>query len=103
MGVWTYASVLVGLLLNLICRFYVASQQPVSLLFLTFVKTLVKLLSNACLAFEMCFINSRVGIAKMEPCSNLTGILFQLSWNDVPTYLEQESSIVVTRRKEVKL
>ena len=88
MGVWVYASVLVGLLLNLICRFYVTSQQSVSLLFLTFVKALGKLLSNACLAFEMCFINSRVGIAKMEPCSNLTGILFQLSWNDVPIYLE---------------
>ena len=87
-GVLTYASVLVGLLLNLIFRFYVTSQQPVSLLFLTFVKALGKLLSNACLAFEMCFINSRVGIAKMEPCSNLTGILFQLSWNDVPIYLE---------------
>ena len=87
-GVWTCASVLVALLLNLIRRFYVTSQQPVSLLFLTFVKTLVKLLSNACLAIEVCSINSRVGIAKMEPCSNLTGILFQLIWNDVPTYLE---------------
>ena len=87
-GVWTYASVLVDLLLNLIRRFYVTSQQPVSLLFLTFVKALVKLLSNASLAFELCFINSRVGIAKMEPCSNLSGILFQLIWNDVPTYLE---------------
>ena len=84
MGVWAYASVLVALLLNLIRRFYVTSQQPVSLLFLTFVKTLVKLLSNACLAFEMCFINSRVGIAKMEPCSYLTGILFQLIWNKSP-------------------
>jgi hypothetical protein len=88
MGVWAYASVLVGLLLNLICRFYVTSQQPVSLLFITFVKTLVKLLSKACLAFEMCFINSGVGIAKMDPCSNSSGILFQLIWNDVPTYLE---------------
>ena len=28
-GVWTYASVLVDLLLNLIRRFYVTSQQPV--------------------------------------------------------------------------
>ena len=88
MGVWTYANVQVALFLNLICRFYVTSQQAFSSLFLTFVKALGKLLSNACLAFEMCFINSRVGIAKMEPCSNLSGILFQLSWNDVPTYLE---------------
>jgi len=88
MDVWAYANVQVGLLLNLICRFYAALQQAVSSQILTFVKALVKLLSNACLAFEMCFINSRVGIAKMEPCSNLTGILFQLSWNDVPTYLE---------------
>jgi len=88
MGVLTYTSVLVSLLLSLICRFYAALQQAVSSQILTFVKTLVKLLSNASLAFEMCFINSRVGIAKMEPCSNLAGILFQLIWNDVPTYLE---------------
>ena len=86
--VLTDASVLVGLFLNLICRFYVALQQAFSSHILTFVRALVKLLSNACLAFEMCFINSRVGIAKMEPCSNSSGILFQLIWNDVPTYLE---------------
>jgi hypothetical protein len=87
-GVWAYASVLVDLFLNFICRFYVASQQAFSSLFLSFVKALGKLLSSACLAFEMCFVNSRVGIAKMEPYSNLSGILFQLIWNSVPTYLE---------------
>ena len=88
MGVLTYTSVLVSLLLSLICRFYVALQQAVSSQILTFVKALVKLLSNACLAIELCPINSRVGFAKMEPCSNLAGILFQLIWNDVPYYLE---------------
>ena len=88
MGVLTYTSVLVSLLLSLICRFYAALQQAVSSQILTFVKALVKLLSNACLAIELCPINSRVGFAKMEPCSNLAGILFQLIWNDVPTYLE---------------
>lgn len=88
MDVWAYANVLVSLLLSLICRFYAALQQAVSSQILTFVKALVKLLSNACLAIELCPINSRVGFAKMEPCSNLTGILFQLIWNDVPTYLE---------------
>jgi len=88
MDVWAYANVLVSLLLSLICRFYAALQQAVSSQILTFVKALVKLLSNACLAIELCPINSRVGFAKMEPCSNSSGILFQLSWNDVPTYLE---------------
>jgi len=88
MGVLTYTSVLVSLLLSLICRFYAALQQAVSSQILTFVKALVKLLSNACLAIELCPINSRVGFAKMEPCSNLAGILFQLIWNDVPYYLE---------------
>lgn len=88
MDVWAYANVLVSLLLSLICRFYAALQQAVSSQILTFVKALVKLLSNACLAIELCPINSRVGFAKMEPCSNLSGILFQLIWNDVPTYLE---------------
>ena len=85
MDVWAYANVLVSLLLSLICRFYAALQQAVSSQILTFVKALVKLLSNACLAIELCPINSRVGFAKMEPCSNSSGILFQLSWNDVPT------------------
>ncbi|WP_315379091.1 thioesterase [Hoylesella loescheii] len=32
----------------------------------------------------------------------LSGMLFQLNWNTVPTYLEQGSNLVVTRR-EIKM
>ena len=33
----------------------------------------------------------------------LSGMLFQLNWNIVPTYPEQESNLAVTRRKLNKL
>ena len=33
----------------------------------------------------------------------LSGMLFQLNWNAVPTYLEQESNLAVTKRELKKL
>ena len=33
----------------------------------------------------------------------LSGMLFQLNWNTVPTNLEQESNLAVTRREHKKL
>ena len=33
----------------------------------------------------------------------LSGMLFQLNWNAVPTYLEQESNLAVTRLELKKL
>jgi len=33
----------------------------------------------------------------------LSGMLFQLNWNPVPTYLEQHSILAVTRRELKKL
>ena len=33
----------------------------------------------------------------------LSGMLFQLNWNTVPTYLEQESNLAVIRRELKKL
>ncbi|WP_281642001.1 thioesterase [Hoylesella loescheii] len=33
----------------------------------------------------------------------LSGMLFQLNWNTVPTYLEQESNLAITKRKLKKL
>ena len=33
----------------------------------------------------------------------LSGMLFQLNWNTVPTYLEQESILAVTRQELKKL
>ena len=48
------------------------------------------------------YINRRV-IYDLDVCSMLTGMLFQLNWNAVPTYLEQESNLAVTRRELKKL
>ena len=39
----------------------------------------------------------------LDGCSMLSGMLFQLSWNAVPTYLEQGSILAVTRLKLKKL
>ena len=47
-------------------------------------------------------INRRV-IYVLDSCSMLSGMLFQLNWNAVPTYLEQESILAVTRRELKKL
>jgi len=39
----------------------------------------------------------------MDACSISSGMLFQLNWNPVPTYLEQESNLAVTRQELKKL
>ena len=44
------------------------------------------------------YINRR-GKYVLDGCSMLSGMLFQLSWNAVPTYLEQGSILAVTRRE----
>ena len=48
------------------------------------------------------YINRRVKYL-LDGCSSWVGMLFQLNWNTVPTYLEQESNLAVTRRKQKKL
>ena len=48
------------------------------------------------------YINRRVKHV-LDGCSMLSGMLFQLNWNPVPTYLEQESNLAVTRQKLKKL
>ena len=48
------------------------------------------------------YINRRV-IYHLDTCSMLSGMLFQLNWNTVPTYLEQGSNLAVTRRDVKKL
>ena len=48
------------------------------------------------------YINRRV-IYVLDARSMLSGMLFQLSWNVVPTYLEQESNLAVPRREIKKL
>ena len=47
-------------------------------------------------------INRRVKYV-LDACSMLSGMLFQLNWNAVPTYLEQESNLAVTRLELKKL
>ena len=49
-----------------------------------------------------CQVNRRV-IYVLDGCSMLSGMLFQLNWNAVPTYLEQESNLAVTKRELKKL
>ena|GEM_PF-1385507 len=39
----------------------------------------------------------------LDACSMLSGMLFQLNWNPIPTYLEQRSSLAVTERELKKL
>ena len=39
----------------------------------------------------------------LDGCSMLSGMLFQLNWNPVPTYLEEESNLAVTKRELKKL
>ena len=48
------------------------------------------------------YINRRV-IYVLDTCSMLSGMLFQLNWNAVPTYLEQGSILVVTLQFTQKL
>ena len=48
------------------------------------------------------YINRRV-ICVLDDCSMLSGMLFQLNWITVPTYLEQHSILAVTTRDVKKL
>ena len=48
------------------------------------------------------YINRRVKHV-LDGCSMLSGMLFQLNWNTVPTYLEPESILAVTKYKLKKL
>ncbi len=48
------------------------------------------------------YINRRV-IYVLDTCSMLSGMLFQLNWNPVPTYLEQGYILVVTLQFTQKL
>ena len=48
------------------------------------------------------YINRRVKHV-LDGCSMLSGMRFQLSWNAVPTYLEQESNLAVTMLELKKL
>ena len=48
------------------------------------------------------YINRRIKYV-LDGCSMLSGMLFQLIWNTVPTYLEQVSILAVTRLELKKL
>ena len=48
------------------------------------------------------YINRRVKDV-LDGCSMLSGLLFQLNWNTVPTHLEQESNLAVPKREFIKL
>ena len=44
------------------------------------------------------YINRRAKYV-LDGCSMLSGMLFQFSWNHVPTDLEQKSILAITRRE----
>ncbi|WP_081619142.1 hypothetical protein [Hoylesella loescheii] len=48
------------------------------------------------------YINRRVKYV-LDHSSMSSGMLFQLNWNTVPTYLEQESNLAITKRELKKL
>ena len=48
------------------------------------------------------YINRRAKYV-LDGCSMLSGMLFQFSWNHVPTNLEQEAILAITRRELKKL
>ena len=48
------------------------------------------------------YINRRAKYV-LDGCSMSSGMLFQFSWNHVPTDLEQESILAITRRELKKL
>ena len=48
------------------------------------------------------YINRRAKYV-LDGCSMLSGMLFQFSWNHVPTNLEQESILARTRQELKKL
>ena len=58
----------------------------------------------ACLlsSFVSNFYSKRVGIAMMEPCYILAGTTFQLTWNNVPAYVEHLYSMLDPTRKSLK-
>jgi len=47
------------------------------------------------------YINRRV-IYVLDGCSMSSGMLFQLNWNTVPTYMEQESNLTVTKQELIE-
>ena len=48
------------------------------------------------------YINRRVKHV-LDGCSMLSGMLFQLNWNPVPTYLEQGYILAITKQELKKL
>ena len=48
------------------------------------------------------YINRRVKYV-LDACSILSGMLFQLNWNAVPTYLEQGYILAITKLELKKL
>ena len=51
----------------------------------------------------MHFLINRCARYVLDGYSMLSGMLFQLSWNPVPPYLEQGSILAITRRELKKL
>ena len=61
------------------------------------------IIQNAEWVCSQCFFSSRCVTTMRESCSMLYGTRFQMIWNAIPAYMEQGSSLEITRRLTIKL
>jgi len=61
------------------------------------------LLATSKISITTLLLFSRIVKYQLECCSNLSGTLFHLSWKNIPSNMEQPSSLVITLRLFIKL
>jgi len=61
------------------------------------------LLATSKISITTLLLFSRIVKYQLERCSNLSGTAFHLSWNNIPSNMEQPSSLVITQRLFIKL
>ena len=69
----------------------------------TFRRPTKSLLATSKISITTLLLFSRIVKCQLERCSNLSGTLFHLSWNNIPSNMEQHSSLVITQRLFIKL
>ena len=69
----------------------------------TFRRPTKNLLTNRKISITTLLLFNRIVKCQLERCSNLSGTLFHLSWNNIPSNMEQHSSLVITLRLFIKL
>ena len=61
------------------------------------------LLATSKISITTPLLFSRIVKYQLERCSNLSGTLFHIRWNNIPDDMEQPSSLVITQRLFIKL